>query len=72
MPRRDTGRPPRWYALTSPLPAIAFGLIAYLGLGVLDFLSPPSDVETAVYALLTVLALYVLADRRAHHVAART
>jgi hypothetical protein len=35
-------------------------LVAYLGLGVLDFLSPPSDVETAVYVLLTVVALYVL------------
>lgn len=60
VPRRDTGRAPRWFALTSPVPAIAFGLIAYLGLGVLDFLSPPSNLETAVYALLTVVALYVL------------
>lgn len=60
VPRRDIGLAPRWYWPTSPLPAIAFGLIAYLGLGVLDFLSPPSDVETVVYALLTVVALYVL------------
>ena len=59
-PRRDTGRTPRWYWPTSPLPAVAFGLVAYLGLGVLDFVSVPSDVETAVYALLTVVALYVL------------
>jgi len=60
VPRRDTGHAPRWYAPTSPLPSVAFGLIAYLGLGVLDFLSPPSAVETVVYALLTVVALYVL------------
>jgi hypothetical protein len=60
VPRRDTGHTPRWYWPTSPLPAVAFGLIAYLGLGVLDFLSPPSEVETVVYALLTVVALYVL------------
>lgn len=60
VPRTDTGRLPRWYRLTSPLPAITFGLIAYLGLGVLDFFSPPSVVETAVYALLTVVALYFL------------
>ncbi|OPX10964.1 hypothetical protein [Mycobacterium sp. AT1] len=60
VPRRDTGHTPRWYALTSPLPSVAFGLVAYLGLGVLDFLSPPSAVETVVYALLTVVALYVL------------
>lgn len=59
-PRRDGGRTPRWYALTSPLPSVAFGLVAYLGLGVLDFLSPPSAAETVVYALLTVVALYVL------------
>lgn len=60
VPRRDTGRTPRRFALTSPVPAIAFGLIAYFGLGVLDFLSPPSTLETAVYAGLTVVALYVL------------
>ncbi|KAA0094666.1 zinc ribbon domain-containing protein [Mycolicibacterium sp. P1-18] len=60
VPRRDTGHPPRWYWPTSPLPSIAFGLVAYLGLGVLDFLSPPSAVETTVYAVLTVLALSVL------------
>ena len=60
VPRRDTGHTPRWFALTSPVPAIVFGLVAYLGLGVLDFLSPPSAVETVVYALLTVVALYVL------------
>ncbi|KQY06257.1 hypothetical protein ASD37_18340 [Mycobacterium sp. Root135] len=60
VPRRDTGHAPRWFALTSPVPAIAFGLVAYLGLGVLDFISPPSNLETAVYAVLTVVALYVL------------
>jgi len=60
VPRRDVGPTPRWYRLTSPLPALAFGLLAYLGLGVLDFLSPPTAVETVVYALLTVVALYVL------------
>lgn len=60
VPRHDTGHTPRWFSLTSPVPATAFGLLVYLGLGVLDFLSPPSNLETAVYALLTVVALYVL------------
>lgn len=60
VPRRDTGQAPRWYLPTSPLPAITFGLLAYLGLGVLDFLGPRSTVETAVYAVLTVASLYVL------------
>jgi len=60
VPRRDTGHRSRWYSVTSPLPSVAFGLVAYLGLGVLDFISPPSVVETVVYAVLTVVALYVL------------
>jgi hypothetical protein len=60
VPRDTAGHAPRWYALTSPAPALVFGLIAYLGLGVLDFFKPPNDVETAVYALLAVVALYFL------------
>ena len=58
--RTDAGRRPRWYALTSPTPAVAFGVALYLGLGLLDFFAPPSNVETIVYALLAVLALYAL------------
>jgi hypothetical protein len=60
VPRADSRHQPRWYALTSPTPAIAFGVIAYLGLGVLDFFMLPNEVETAVYGLLAVVALYLL------------
>jgi hypothetical protein len=60
VPRADSRRKPPWYALTSPAPAIAFGLATYLGLGLLDFVMPPDDVGTAVYAFLAVLALYAL------------
>ena len=60
VPRPDSRREPPWYALTSPTPAITFGVIAYLGLGVLDFFTPSNDVETAVYTLLAVVALYFL------------
>ena len=60
VPRADTGRKPPWYALTSPAPAIAFALAAYLGLGLLDFVLPPVDAERAIYVGLTVVALYVL------------
>jgi hypothetical protein len=59
-PRSDSWPKPRWYALASPAPAVAFGVAAYLGLGVLDFLSLPNDVEMGIYALLAVLALYAL------------
>jgi hypothetical protein len=58
--RTDSGPKPQWYALSSPTPAVAFALALYLGLGVLDVFAPPSNVETAVYALLAVVALYAL------------
>ncbi len=58
--RTDAGAKPRWYALSSPTPAVAFAVALYLGLGVLDVFAPPSDVETAVYAVLAVVALYAL------------
>jgi hypothetical protein len=58
--RADAGSRPRWYALSSPTPAVAFGVALYLGLGVLDFFAPPSTVETIVYALFAVLSLYAL------------
>ena len=58
--RTDAGAKPRWYALSSPTPAVAFAVALYLGLGVLDVFAPPSDVETAVYAVLAVAALYAL------------
>jgi hypothetical protein len=58
--RTDARRRPRWYAATSPTPAIAFAVALYLGLGVLDVFAPPSNVETGVYALLAAVALYAL------------
>ncbi|MDT5238267.1 MAG: hypothetical protein QOD97_465 [Mycobacterium sp.] len=58
--RTDARRRPRWYAATSPTPAIAFAVALYLGLGVLDVFAPPSNVETGVYALLAVVALCAL------------
>ena len=51
---------PRWHAATSPAPPIAFAVIAFLGLGVLDIFAPPFGVQMAIYALLAVLALVVL------------
>ncbi|MDT5177895.1 MAG: hypothetical protein QOJ95_2093 [Mycobacterium sp.] len=59
-PRTDSARAPRWYALCSPAPAITFGVAVYLSLGVLDLLSPPTNVEMGTYAVLAVLALYAL------------
>jgi hypothetical protein len=50
----------RWHVLTSPVPAIAFGVAVYLGLGLLDLLQLPNDVAMGVYALVAVLALYAL------------
>jgi hypothetical protein len=58
--RTDARRRPRWYAATSPTPAIAFAVALYLGLGVLDVFAPPSNVETGVYAVLAAVALYAL------------
>jgi hypothetical protein len=58
-PRLDAARDRRWYRLTSPTPSIAFAVLAYLGLGVLDVAAPSFGVQMTVYALLTVLALYV-------------
>ncbi|MBJ7340897.1 zinc ribbon domain-containing protein [Mycolicibacterium sp.] len=60
VPRSDAGRRPSWFALSSPVPALTFGIAAYLGLGVLDLFTPPDLVEAVVYALLAVLALYML------------
>jgi hypothetical protein len=57
-PRPDADR--RWYYVTSPAPAIAFAVLLYLGLGVLDLASVSFGVRMAAYALVTVLALYVL------------
>lgn len=57
VPRTAAGRR---HALTAPIPAIAFGLLAYLGLGLLDFFALSNDAETAIYALLAVVALYGL------------
>jgi hypothetical protein len=59
-PRTDSIRRPRWYALTSPAPAVAFGLAVYLALGLLDLLSVPNDLAMGIYAVLAVLALAAL------------
>ncbi len=59
-PRVDAVHPTPWYSPASPAPALVFGLLAYAGLGLLDFYSPSNDVQTAVYAGVAVLALYVL------------
>jgi membrane protein implicated in regulation of membrane protease activity len=58
--RTDVGRPARWYGPTSPIPILVFAVAIYLGLGLLDFFSLPTYVEMIVYALVAVLALYVL------------
>jgi hypothetical protein len=58
--RADSRRKPRWYALTSPAPAIAFGVAVYLILGLIDLLSLPNDLAMGIYALLAVLALLAL------------
>ena len=60
VPRVDSRRKPRWYALSSPVPAVTFGVVAYLGLGMVDLFAPPDVVEVGVYGLLLVLALYLL------------
>ncbi len=60
IPRADSRRKPRWYALTSPAPAVTFGVAVYLGLGLLDFFPPPNNVETGIFVLLTLVALYVV------------
>lgn len=60
IPRADSRRKPRWYALTSLAPAVAFGVAAYLGLALLDFFPPPNNVETSIFVLLAVVALYVV------------
>ncbi len=57
-PSLAAGRP-RWYRLNSPVPSIAFGVLCYLGLGVLDLTTLSFGVQMAIYALLAVLALYV-------------
>ncbi|BDX31401.1 hypothetical protein TUM20985_19480 [Mycobacterium antarcticum] len=59
VPRADSPDRPPWSRLTSPAPAIAFGIVVYLGLGLLDFFTPPNEVEMVVYAVLAVVALYV-------------
>ncbi len=59
-PREDAVHPTPWYSPASPAPAVVFAVLAYAGLGLLDFYSPSNDVETAVYAGVAVLALYVL------------
>ena len=56
---RDGAPLPRW-APPSPLAVAVFGVIAFLGLGVVDLTGPPYPVEVALYALLAVLALAVL------------
>ncbi len=58
--RTDSRQQRRWYALTAPTPPIAVGVAVYLALGLLDLLSVSNDVETVSYAVLAVLALYVL------------
>jgi hypothetical protein len=58
-PRTDSAGSTWWYRLTSPFPSLAFGVLAYLGLGLLDFAALPFGVQMVIYALLTVLALYV-------------
>jgi hypothetical protein len=59
-PRADSRHRPRWYTLTSPAPAVAFGVAVYLGLGLIDLLSLPNDVQMVIYGVLAVLALYAL------------
>ena len=58
-PRTDARRP-RWYAVTSPAPAIVFGVAVYLSLGLIDLLSLSNDLAMASYAVLAVLAMYAL------------
>lgn len=58
--RDDAVQRPSWYALTSPVPAIAFGVALYLVLALLDFFPLPNDVVMAIYALLGVVALYAV------------
>ncbi|BBY30736.1 zinc ribbon domain-containing protein [Mycolicibacterium sediminis] len=57
--RPDDPRPPPRRA-TSPLGVVAFGVVAYLGLGLLDLVEVPYAVDVAVYALLAVLAVAAL------------
>lgn len=59
-PRADSQTRPRWYAVPSPAPAVAFGVVLYLGLGLLDFFQPSNAVEMVVYGLLAALALCAL------------
>jgi hypothetical protein len=58
--RPDADGEARWYWLTSPWPALAFGVAIYLGLGLLDFFALPTLVERLVYACLAVVAFYLL------------
>lgn len=58
--RPDTESAGRWYAPSSPFPAVAFTLAGFLGLGLLDIVAPPEGVELACYALLAVASLVVL------------
>lgn len=59
-PRSDAVRDRHWYDFTSPATSIGFGVLLYLGLGVLDIASVSFGAQMSVYALVTVLALYGL------------
>ena len=59
--RSDDPRPrSRGRALTSPVGVVAFGVVTYLGLGLLDLVEVPYAVDVAVYALLAVLTVTAL------------
>lgn len=57
--RAEASGSSRWYGSTSPATSVGFGVLVYLGLGLIDFGSVPSGVEMGLYALVAVLALYV-------------
>jgi hypothetical protein len=59
-PAADARQRASWSSPTSPAVPIAFAVIAYLGLGLLDFVAVPFAVEMAIYVLLAVLATLLL------------
>lgn len=52
--------PRRWYSPGAPGPAVAFAVLAVLGLGILDIISPPFGIEMTAYGLLALGCLAVL------------
>jgi hypothetical protein len=58
--RTDTHHKYHRYGFTAPAPAVAVGLLAYIGIGWFDGKWLPQGVAAAVYALIAVLAVLVL------------